>query len=260
MKKINETTIIPLRQEIVTQDNSINALISQAITANLDVEKMERLFVLKEKYDAQQAKEAFTRAKAKAQAEFPIIKKTKPVKNKAGQIVYYYASTDGIVSQVQKPIADNGLSYRFDEKYENDNMIVTCIVQHEMGYEEATPFQVPIGSEAYMTDVQKHGARNTFAKRYAFCNAFGIITGDEDIDATNTDKKEAEPKSSKAKIVFLLRTLGHEPKTKEGYGDVVKTLTQLNLADEKNHQEIVDRLEILKTEKETYDENNNKRN
>lgn len=238
------------------QDHSVNALISQAIAANLDVEKMERLFSLREKVKAEMAKEAFTEAMALAQASFPVIKKTKPVKNKAGQIVYYYEPTDGIISQVQKPIAINGLSYRFDEKNTETEKTAICIVRHIMGYEEATPFTVPIGSEAYMTDVQKHGARSTFAKRYAFCNAFGIITGDEDVDATNTNTKELDPKSEKSKIIFLLRALGYNPKSKEEYAEIVQKITQIDLSDEKNHNEIVARLEVLKSE----NENNTKGN
>ena len=34
-----------------------------------------------------------------------------------------------------------------------------------------------------MSQTQVEAAALTFAKRYAFCNAFGILTGDEDTDA-----------------------------------------------------------------------------
>ena len=36
---------------------------------------------------------------------------------------------------------------------------------------------------AMMNAPQQTAATMTYAKRYAFCNAFGIMTGDEDTDA-----------------------------------------------------------------------------
>ena len=44
-----------------------------------------------------------------------------------------------------------------------------------------------------MSDVQKYGARSTFAKRYAFCNAFGIMTGDDDTDGNTIEEEKKTP-------------------------------------------------------------------
>jgi hypothetical protein len=41
-----------------------------------------------------------------------------------------------------------------------------------------------------MNDTQKVGAARTYAMRYAFCNAFGILTGDEDTDAVTASEVE----------------------------------------------------------------------
>jgi hypothetical protein len=44
----------------------------------------------------------------------------------------------------------------------------------------------------------------TFAKRYAFCNAFGILTGDEDIDGAGTGtSNDPADKFEKAKKMIL---------------------------------------------------------
>jgi hypothetical protein len=146
---------------------------------------------------AEKAREAFTEAMASFQAECPIIEKTKVVLNKDGRTIRYkYAPLDSIVSQVRKPLADNGLAYSFDEKKDDKLITAICKVTHELGHFETSSFQVPIGTEDYMSDPQKHGARITFAKRYAFCNALGILIGDEDTDAVEeTTKLPADMKS-----------------------------------------------------------------
>ena len=46
-----------------------------------------------------------------------------------------------------------------------------------------------------MTAQQMVGSARTFAMRYAFCNAFGILTGDEDTDARKIENGDAKPKA-----------------------------------------------------------------
>lgn len=236
-------------------DYSVNALISQAIGANLDVEKMERLFALREKVKAEQAKEAYVSALSKFQGECPIIEKTKKVLNKDGRSVrYQYAPIDAIAEQIKKPLVGNGLSYRWDVENNAGLIKATAIITHELGHSESSSFEVPVDTEGYMTTPQKYASALTFAKRYSLCNALGISTGEEDTDATDVGK-EGEAKSEKSKIVFLLRALGHQPKTQEEYKEVVKKATQLDL-EEKNYGEIIARLTLLKSEKEEHDNQN----
>lgn len=173
----------------VKENSSVEDFIFKAIENNLPVETMERLFALREKVKAEQAKEAFTEAMATFQAECPIIVKDKVVLNKDGKTIRYrYAPLDSIVSQVKESLATNGLSYSFDEKKDDKTISAICKITHKLGHSEVSSFQIPIGTEDYMSDPQKHGARITFAKRYAFSNALGILTGEEDTDATE-DKK-----------------------------------------------------------------------
>ena len=51
---------------------------------------------------------------------------------------------------------------------------------------------MPVDAGAYMNEAQKAASALTFAKRYSFCNAFGILTGDEDDDSVVSGDKETE--------------------------------------------------------------------
>lgn len=233
------------------KDTSVDTFISQAITANVPVETMERLFALKKEVKAEQAREEFVRAISGFQSECPVIEKTKKVLNKDGSLRYQFAPIDSIVKQIQTPLAKYELAYTW--KVLNDPGFITavCTITHSMGHSETSDFKIPIDTEGYMTAPQKYASALTFAKRYSLCNALGISTGDEDVDATD-QHKDAEPKSDKAKIMFLLKTLKIDTTTKETISRSVLELTQLELI-EKNYGEIVARLEEVIKERQEYD-------
>jgi predicted Zn-dependent protease len=243
-------TIQERPQQVAQPDHSVEAFISQAIDKQLPIETIERFLAMRKELRQDQAKEAFTMAMAQFQADCPVIAKTKEVKNKSGQVTYRYAPIDSIIIQVKKVLGENKLAYDFTETRDETRVTVTCTITHSLGHTKTSSFTVEIGSEAFMTDTQKYGARNTFAKRYAFMNVLGIATGDEDTDAKEIEapvpKAPKLPADPKAKIVALMRQLGHsDPNSMK---DRVIEFTQLDPNDPTNTQEIVDRLSVLLSE------------
>jgi len=239
---------IAKKAEIVVPQKAPDAfgLITMAVqSGQIDIETIKELRALQKEMKADAAQEQFVQAMARFQATCPVIEKTKPVKNKNGQIVYYYAPIDSIVAQVAKHIAKNGLAYTFDISSDEKELTASCKVTHEAGHSEVFVFKVPIGQEAYMTEVQKFGARATFAKRQAFCNAFGITTGDEDTDATQTDKDPA-PIDVRGKISLAVKALGHTPKTADETHALLLKLTGVDTrAPGAKMEEVLEKLVIL---------------
>lgn len=228
--------------------NDVAGFIQQAIEQKLPVEVMERLFVLHKEVKAEQAKEGFVLALADFQAKVPIIKKTKKVLNKDGRTIrYMYAPMDSVIQQIKKPLADNGFSYTWDSSREEKHIKVVCKLTHIAGHREQSTFDIPIVESQYMTSPQSYATAQSYAKRYTLLNVLGIGTADEDNDSLDTDNKNT--KSKKSRIIFLLRGLGKETKTKEQIKQAVQKLAQLDL-EEKNFQEIINRLEVLTSEKQ----------
>jgi len=250
MVKEKNTDIVNVESRTIeaTRDQSVEGLISQAIAQGLPVETMERLFTLREKVKAEQAREAFVEAMSSFQSVCPIIEKTKVVLNKDGQSIRYkFAPLDAIAEQIQKPLGDNGLAYKWVVENKTGFINATCIVYHRLGHSEQSSFEVPIDTGGYMTAPQKYASALTFAKRYSLVNALGISTGEEDTDATDVGK-EKTALNDKAKIIFLLRSLGKNTEDKILITESVKGLTQLELT-EKNYAEIVSRLELIVSER-----------
>lgn len=173
------------------------SLIAQAIDKGVPVETMEKLLSMRRELKAEWAKEEFTKAMAKFQAECPTIVKIKEVHTKAGALAYKYAPIESIVEQVKGVLQENGFSYSTNMDLLDNGVKVSVKVTHISGHSEITEMHVPLGERTQiMNQSQVVAAAQTFAKRYAFCNAFGILTGDEDDDAVSV-KQETNDKSIK---------------------------------------------------------------
>jgi hypothetical protein len=170
-------------------------LIGKAIESGSSIETMERLLAMRDKIRMELAENAFREAMSLFQARCPIIAKKKQVLDKNGKPRYNYAPLDDIVKQVQPLIEECGLSYDIDTIVNAEGIEgITTVVQvhHVQGFSKESRFFVPIDKSAYMTAPQMWASAQTFSKRYAFCNAFGILTGDEDTDAGDVKPEETK--------------------------------------------------------------------
>lgn len=154
------------------------ALLTMAVQRGADVETLERLAVLREKFMAEQAKNAFFAALAAFQAECPVL-----IRNRAGhENRYNYAPLEKIVRDVTPYLNKHGFSHQEDGVVTEGWVEAIVTVTHRLGHKEEKRFKVPTESKAGMSLQQKYGAAMTYATRYAFCAAFGIRTADRDTD------------------------------------------------------------------------------
>ena len=200
------------------------ALIAQAIDKGVPVETMERLLNMRRELKAEYAKEAYDSAMAAFQGECPVIEKKKDAKNRDGKVMYAYAPLDSIIKQVGPIIGRHGLSYTFKTENKPDRVTVTCIVKHREGHSEESTMETSLATKTdIMSGPQVIAATVTFNKRYAFVNAFGIMTGDEDTDAAipDDDKKRALLDSARKMIgtadIAQLREYGKKLKASAKY-------------------------------------------
>lgn len=183
---------------------NIESMIALAITEKLPVDSMERILAMRRELKSEWAKEQYDKAMAAFQADCPTIEKTKEVKTNTGTLAYKYAPIESIVAQVKGLLQEHGFSYSTQMELKENGVRVIVRVTHASGHSEESPMEVPFGNKTnVMSQTQVVAAAQTFAKRYAFCNAFGILTGDEDNDAKpeptstpNTANAQSAPATS----------------------------------------------------------------
>jgi hypothetical protein len=168
--------------QTINSGSQYQKMIELAITSNADIDKLERLMDLQERWEAKEAKKAFNAAMSSFQSTCPTIIARKQGHN------YKYAPMCDVVSQVGKLIADNGLSYRFEQTSNGGNIFITCIVSHLDGHSERLTIDAQDDKTGSKNSVQAKGSTITYLKRYSFLGSFGIATADEDIDARTPPK------------------------------------------------------------------------
>jgi len=190
-KKETTTDIVAIETDvkpvpIANESQSITPLrlIEMALSTNADIDKLEKLLELKERWDKEQARKSFIKSMSDFQSECPIIiKSTLGGLTREGTVAYKFASLDQIVTETKELIHKNGFSFMMRTKTLETTVEVTCIVKHIDGHSEETTITLPLAAKTgVMSPPQVVAATLTYAKRYSFCNAFGIMTGEQDTD------------------------------------------------------------------------------
>jgi len=186
-------------KELQTVNKSVvsldpEALIAKGIEHGLPIETMQKLLDMRTQLKAEYAREEFYKSLSKFQKECPEVKKTKTVLNKDRvSIRYKYAPLESIIEQVKEPLERNGFSYTIKTKQGEGFLTTICEAHHVAGHTETTEITVPVARNDFMADIQQVGSSMTYSKRYSFCNAFGIMTGDEDNDAVPPSADNQKP-------------------------------------------------------------------
>lgn len=164
--------------------------IPMAMEKGYPPETIKEFLGMRRELKAEWAREQYYQALSRFQAECPDIPKTVPVYNKDGTLRYRYAPIDTIIRCVKPALTAYGFSYTIQPVQEQPGQVsATVIAHHVAGHVEQSTFTVPVSSEDVaakrMNATQAVGAARSYAKRYAFCDVFGIINSDEDIDAAD---------------------------------------------------------------------------
>lgn len=181
-----EVAVVPTQAVSAYQQQqaSVEKMITQAITSGVPVETMERVLAMRRELKAEYAKEQYDLAMSGFQSECPIIKRVKEgSRTKAGTLAFKYAPLEVIIKEVQSLMRKYSLSYNFKPMKNEQGKItdVRCYATHIDGYSDYSEMPVTEGGgTSLMTGSQISAASITFAKRYAFCNIFGIVTEEED--------------------------------------------------------------------------------
>lgn len=178
----------------VQEGDAIIMMIERAARdPNVDIEKMERLFLMRERMQAQQAKNAYLNALSDLQAEMPTIAKLGTINknekdergNKTGAqtAMTKYAKWEDVVDAITPVLFAHGFSLSFRIAQPTaDRLAVTAVLGHRAGHSEETTIALPIDSSGAKNNVQGWGSSTSYGKRYAAFALLNISARGEDDD------------------------------------------------------------------------------
>lgn len=187
---MNQTAIIP-RDNLpapnapMTPMDMLKAAVERG--ANMDV--LEKLMSLQERWEKNQARKAFDNAMAAAKSELPVIVKNREVDftSAKGRTHYRHEDLAGIARQVDPILAKHGLSYRFrTTSVINEPIGVTCVVSHRDGHSEENTLSAGRDDSGNKNSIQQVGSTITYLQRYTLKAALGLAASHDD------DAKSAE--------------------------------------------------------------------
>lgn len=179
-------------------------LISEAIAKGTPVETIERLLVMRTQLKQEAAKEAYFRDLARFQKVCPVIIKNAQATGKNSVKTYKWAPLDEIVLKVQGLLADHGFSYMINTEDIGDRPHAVVTGTHLDGHAERSIFPIiQIQGTQIMNEIQVWAASQMYAKRYAFCNLWGIMTGDRDTDGATPQKNPPSPPITGEQLIDL---------------------------------------------------------
>lgn len=162
----------------VVPQQSPDRLIALAIEQGADVDKLEKLMQLQERWNANQARSAFYAALSQFQMNCPVITKSKSGYDDR----YRYAPLDKITEAIKGVMNACGLTYRWEQAEEADKITVTCIINHIQGHAESTSLTGSPDTSGSKNAIQSRGSVVQYLRRYTLESALGISTSMSDND------------------------------------------------------------------------------
>jgi len=155
------------------------SLIQMAVEQNADLDKLEKLMDMRERWEKDEARKAYNRAIAKFRAECPPINKTRQAHNSK------YAGLSETVEQIKPYLEDCGLSHSWHTDQSSGVVSVTCKVTHILGHSDETTLSAEPDKSGSKNSIQAIGSTVTYLQRYTLSSILGLASTDDFDDDGN---------------------------------------------------------------------------
>lgn len=169
-------------------------LLQLAVEQGADLDRLERLMALQERYEANEARKACVEAMAAFKSEPIEIFKRKQVgfTNREGVFVgYSHAELSDITDAIGPAMARHGLSYRWDLVQDTNSITVKCVVTHRMGHSESVSMTAPPDNSGKKNAIQQMASSVTYLQRYTLLAITGMSTKGMDDDGNGGEPEGA---------------------------------------------------------------------
>lgn len=165
-------------------------MIMAAVSGQADLDKVEKLLMLQERWEANQAKKAYNKAMSDFKLNPPRIEKDKKVgySTSKGNIGYSHASLANVTQSISSELSKYGLSASWRTEQKDNKICVTCKITHVLGHSEETSLIANPDDTGSKNFIQSIGSTITYLERYTLLSLTGLATFDQDNDAQSTVK------------------------------------------------------------------------
>ena len=170
---------------LAVAENSPAALMLQALSQGADLDKIEKMLDLQERWERREAEKAFNEAMAAFKGEAVEIIKRKQVdfENKSGgRTQYKHAELSDVIEAAAPALSKHGFSWGWQTKQANGFMEVTCVLKHRLGHSESCTLSGPYDASGGKNAIQAIVSTQTYLERHTLKAICGLAEKGEDDD------------------------------------------------------------------------------
>ena len=156
-------------------------LLKIAMSKDVDIEKLTRLWELNVSFMAEEARRAYNEAMTKFKANPPKVGKNKHVK--FGNTEYDHATLDHATDVIGLALAAYGFSHKWSVSQEGTAIRVKCTIRHKQGHEESAELAGLADTSGSKNSIQAIGSTVTYLQRYTLFAVTGLAPQNGDDDA-----------------------------------------------------------------------------
>lgn len=181
-------------QAVVSATPTPADLVRYAMDREVDLDRLERLMDMQLKWEANQARKAFTDAMAEFKKNPPTIYKDKHVEFRTdkGVTAYDHATIGNVVEKVVSALAEHGFSHRWvPSRSEGGMLSITCVITHKAGHSEETTLEAGLDQSGGKNNIQAMISTKSYLERHSLLAAVGLATRDTpDDDGRSADRAD----------------------------------------------------------------------
>lgn len=169
-------------------------LLTMAVQQGADLDRLERLMDLQQKWEANEARKHFAAALAAFKSEAITLVKTRQVSftTRDGDTTSYrHAELACVASIAGSALAKHDLSFRWDVHQSDGRVTVDCILTHASGHSERVTMSAAPDGSGKKNPIQQVASTVTYLERYTLLAITGMAAKDSDDDAGSAYTPEA---------------------------------------------------------------------
>lgn len=193
-------------------------LLRHALDSGADLDRLEKLMDLQQRYEADQARKAFADDMARFKQKPLLIVKDKHVsfKTEKGRTDYDHATIGNVVDVIVPQLAEFGFSHRWDIDQRDGLVVVTCVITHRLGHSQETTLMAAPDASGGKNGIQSVISAKSYLERHTLLAATGAATRDQldddgvraELDTSLADKWIGKAKAAESSAA--LETIWNE--------------------------------------------------
>lgn len=179
MEETKDLTLIK-PGEITVNPDSPMAMFQIAASQGMDLDRLDKMLDLQEKWEQRESKKAYIRAMSEFKANPPTLLKQSKVEY--GNTKYSYASLDHVAEEINSTLSKYGMFASWTQDQSGDAIKVTCKISHQDGHFEETSLMSKPDNSGGKNAIQGLGSAITYLQRYTLLALTGLAAKGMDTD------------------------------------------------------------------------------